>query len=109
MVIKIEKYPHSFCNIIEFNSWIDVENTKYSKFFAPCRYISDNGKILIMDKTERLNHQSYPSRMPSFFSDFKYSNYGLLNGNFVCHDYGDILCKKMTLQTKKVEWYTIDY
>jgi hypothetical protein len=68
---------------------------------------SPNGRVLIMRKTEPAPKTAYPEKMPAFFSDFKRSNYGLLEGRLVCHDYGTCLLATtgVTSRMKKVDWY----
>jgi hypothetical protein len=106
-VVKVEQDPHSFQNIHEWEVWRRVSETDYAKWFAPCKYISPNGQILIMERTVSLDKSKYPKNIPAFFTDTKYANFGLLKGKFVCHDYGIHLMHEqgMTKRMCKADWW----
>lgn len=90
-VIKLEGNAHSFQNILEWDLWHRVKSTEDKdliKWLAPCEMISPRGDVLIQRRTKTLPKNEYPDKIPSFLTDTKYSNYGMLNGKFVCHDYG---------------------
>lgn len=103
-VIKIEDSSANFQNIIEWETWKAVKGTDFEALFAPCRWISPNGIVLVMEKTIPTN--DLPARMPAFLADFKRGNFGLLRGQFVCHDYGSHLMLEngMTRRMRKVDW-----
>lgn len=106
-VVKVEQEPYSFQNIHEWEVWRRVSETDYSKWFAPCKYISPNGQILIMERTVSLDKSKYPKNIPAFFTDTKYANFGLLKSKFVCHDYGVHLMHEqgMTKRMRKADWW----
>ena len=54
LVIKIETEAGHFQNIIEWHTWERIERTRTAKWFAPCVRISDDGKILLMKRTQPL-------------------------------------------------------
>lgn len=85
-VIKFEDVAGSFQNIIEWEAWQNVCDTKWEKWFAPCCQISRAGCVLVQRKTTTL--QKLPKRVPSFLKDLKESNWGEYEGRPVCHDYG---------------------
>ena len=87
-VIKIER--SGFQNAVEREIWQATKDTQYGKWFAPVRHISGLGTILIMERTVPAPRSAYPKKMPAFLGDLKYSNFGLLRGQLVCHDYGTI-------------------
>lgn len=100
-----------FQNAIEWELWKIVKNTQYAKWFAPCVDISPNGVFLIQKKVEFPARARYPKLMPAFFSDFKYTNYGLLYKQFVCCDYGGLevlLCTGLTKRTRKAHWWELE-
>lgn len=103
-VIKIEDSVAHFQNVIEWQTWQEVKDTPYAKWFAPCRWISHSGSILIMEKTKPAPDKSYPDRMPKFLCDFKKTNYGMLGNRLVCHDYGLLLMRGLTPAMWKVKW-----
>ncbi len=87
-VIKIEERSGYFQNVVEWETWQRVKDTPLARWFAPCRWISPNGSVLIMERTRPAGDVQYPDRMPAFLCDFKRRNYGMLADNLVCHDYG---------------------
>lgn len=108
-VLKIEP-GFTSCNAIEASVWAEV---KYftnklewvKKWFAPVEWISPNGKILCMQKTEEKPNKKRPTEIPSFLSDVKPENYGWIGNNFVCHDYGHLWgVTNFKKQFKKVNW-----
>lgn len=106
LVIKHEYCGNRFQNAIEWEVWQTVKNTKYEKWFAPCQNISSNGVFLLQSKVEMIPKAHYPKKIPSFFADLKYENYGILNGKFVCFDYGTIhitSLNKSMKSTKMIE------
>lgn len=107
LVIKFEDSSGSFQNIIEWETWRRVQGTKFEEFFAPCEQISPCGTVLLQKRTTPVERDAYPKRLPRFLTDLKRSNYGRLDGRFVCHDYGTNLLMEygMTNKTNKVEWW----
>ena len=88
-VVKLQReYENS--NIIEFEVWCSVKDSPYSKWFAPCRWISENGKVLFQEKVEPItekNKHLIPEQIPYFFTDLKPSNFGFIKKQLVCVDY----------------------
>jgi hypothetical protein len=107
LVLKFETRSGSFQNIIEWETWQEVQDCKYAKHFAPCVDISHCGTVLIMKRTRPLVKEMLPKRMPEFLCDFKVANYGLLDGKLVCHDYGFTLLMThgLSKKTRKADWY----
>ena len=106
-VIKVETVAQKFQNIMEYETWQRVKETDLAKWFAPVECISPCGVVLVMRKTTEIPSEQYPRKLPKFFTDFKRSNYGLLNGQVVCHDYGTSLLLEhgMTKVMRSVEWW----
>ena len=90
LVVKIETASHSFQNISEWGVWCDLENedNPARKWFAPCHYISPCGIVLVQARTRPIEKSRFPEKMPSYFTDLKYQNFGLFEGRIVAHDYG---------------------
>ena len=87
-VIKLET-GGGFQNIHEHEVWRTVRGTKWEKWFAPVKAISPCGTVLMMVQTAKINdYTKLPRMIPSFFTDVKTENFGLLNNQIVCHDYG---------------------
>ena len=91
LVVKIETASYSFQNVAEWEAWGDLNDMagdSASKWFAPCYYISPCGAVLIQARTRPLDRSLFPKKMPSFFTDLKYQNFGTFEGRVVAHDYG---------------------
>lgn len=106
-VIKIEQ--SGFQNVVEREIWLATKTTKHAKWFAPVRRISGLGCILLMDRTLPAPRSSFPKKMPDFLGDLKYSNFGMLRGKLVCHDYGT-LCNFLhavpsRVKMSKAQWW----
>jgi len=114
LVIKIEEIAGDFSNVEEWTTWEVVQsNKKWKKWFAPCVYLSGGSNVLIQKKTAPIRLKSQlPKRMPSFFTDFKVTNYGIFNDHIVCHDYG--LAWKLrdvgfnNAKLEPVEWWDLE-
>lgn len=95
-------------NVREWDTWLSVAETKYAKWFAPCKEISECGRILIQKKcTLNISYDKFPKMIPAFFADLKYQNWGMLNGKLVCFDYALNLMKEtgINAKMKKANWY----
>lgn len=107
-VIK-HSHKDGFQNILEWEMWKNVQGTKYKKWFAPCVDISPNGHFLIQEKVEVIPKSQYPKRIPEFFVDLKYKNYGKIGKQFVVFDYGTMHIQlteiALTKKTKKANWW----
>ena len=106
-VLKFETSSGSFQNIMEWETWQEVEDCEYAEHFAPCEYISPNGVILIQRRTRPVVKEMLPKRMPAFFCDFKPDNFGLLDGKLVCHDYGysRLLTQGLSKKMRNADWW----
>lgn len=90
-VVKIETEGRAFCNSHEWSLWLEVQGTKWEKWFAPCLEIDAFGTALIQARTQPMSPEQWASfpRLPNFFADLKQENWGMLEGRPVCHDYGN--------------------
>lgn len=106
VVIKVETGAESFQNQMEWKLWNEVKDTPFEKYFAPCVHISPCGTVLIQKKVEMIPKKDYPDRVPHFFYDRKYQNYGLYEKRFVCFDYGThVITNGFTKKLKKADWW----
>lgn len=107
LVIKIETNARSFQNIEEYNTWNWIKDTDYAKWFAPVEFVSSCGILIMQKRTEPGPMLGYPSKMPAFFTDMKYQNFGWLGKQMVCHDYGINLLRNdgLTKRMRKVRWW----
>lgn len=105
-VIKFELESGHFQNVLEYQLWDHVQHTKFAKWFAPCRYISHCGRILIQDYAEPLAAIALPAEVPAFFTDLKPSNWGAIKGQPVAVDYGKhlMLERGMNGRMRKADW-----
>jgi hypothetical protein len=110
-VIKIEEGSQSFQNTMEWQLWEHVSYDKtLSRWFAPCVDISACGTVLIMKRTEPAQERQFPKKMPAFLCDFKRTNYGMLNGRLVAHDYGlptAVFDRGMTKRMRVAHWWNL--
>jgi hypothetical protein len=106
MVVKHET-GDAFQNMIEWEIWKAVQETPMKKWFAPCHAISPNGQFLIQSRVEQIPRKQYPKKIPDFFHDTKYQNFGMLNGKFVCFDYGtmNLIRENWNKKMVKVDWW----
>ena len=89
-VVKIEDSAGSFQNVIEWEMWDYFKDSDLGKrWLAPCWSISPCGTVMMQSRTQPLpKGYRLPKKMPVFLGDLKSSNYGLLKGRLVAHDYG---------------------
>lgn len=106
LVVKLEDQQRCFCNVYEHQVWEHVRGTDLAKWFAPVIRISAAGTVLTMRRTTPIRREELPSQVPVFFTDLKLENWGLLDGQPVCHDYGNhlLLEKGMTSRLQKATW-----
>lgn len=104
LVLKIETESRSFQNVLEWEAWQRLRDTEHAKWFAPCVSISSCGLILVQKRTMPALH--YPDTLPAFITDTHMGNFGTIDGQFVCHDYGaNLLMERgMTKRMVKANW-----
>lgn len=94
----------------EFATWEAVQFTKLSSWFARCHSISDYGSVLVQEWIPNIPAGQY--KIPSFFSDLKPENYGLVVGTkssqVVCRDYGLHLLREKGMKLSLVN-YKVTY
>lgn len=109
LAIKIEDRASSFQNIAELEVWNAVAHTPWAKWFAPVVQISGAGTVLLMRRTSPLREKELPNRVPAFFTDLKRTNFGILDGRLVAHDYGTfpavMLGAALNGKTRKAAWW----
>ena len=106
LVVKVE-LNHEwryFSNVHEMTFWDDHEHRKaVSKWLAPCKYLSPDGRILLQHRVEPLTRSLLPDRLPAFLTDLKPENFGWLNGRVVCVDYVFTI-PNPSLRLRKTDW-----
>lgn len=108
IVVKFEVSAGFFQNVQEWEMSKRLENSPMVRWIAPCISISGYGSVLIQARTTKPPADyKWPLRIPSWFTDTKKSNFGLLGGRLVCHDYAinrtvnGAFTKRMT----KADWW----
>jgi len=99
------KYEHNlaYCNVTEHLAWDTYRGTKLEKWLAPVVWMSADTRWLVMYKT--LPPYEWPVDVPRFFNDMSQKNYGVLDGRFVCHDYGSApFSSDYWMKNKKARW-----
>jgi hypothetical protein len=110
-VVKVEVNVHKgdFANVTEWRNYINNKEWKFlADFLAPCEAINQTGEILIQQKTAPLKRGEAPKEIPSIFTDTKKSNWGMLNGKPVCHDYAFMPIYFIVVggkKTKRPKWF----
>ena len=86
LVVKIANSQNGIrANYAEYELWQEIQSTKYNRYFVRMREMSGYGSILIADYVPDLPVGKY--KIPSFFTDLKRENFGLVGTQVVCRDY----------------------
>lgn len=108
-VVKVEVNHSTFQNVIEYETWEYAKDGPVERWFAPCLWISPGGRVLIQKRAKALpDNFKLPPRMPSFFTDLKPDNFGLIGRRLVAVDYGynRAIIAGLTKRTRAVAWNT---
>lgn len=110
LVVKIETEKHHWYNIEEFNTWNVIEHTKHARWFAPVVAIAGGGSMLLQRRTQPLRRDELPAKLPTFLTDTKSTNFGLLNGQVVCHDYGIHMLRERGMSSRMInaDWWDLE-
>lgn len=106
LVVKVENDDYRyFANVMEMKFWNDHEfYPRVAKWLAPCTHLSPDGRILLQKRADPLPRDfQLPEYMPSFLTDFKRENYGILNDQLVCLDYA-MTIPNPSIRPKKANW-----
>lgn len=109
-VVKIE-CASTFHNCYEHSIWFAARGTIWEKWFAPVHFISPLGRALVMTRTRepKKSDPPFPKVIPNFFIDVLYRNWGILDGRWVCHDYGHSKLLEVGLKGAKLVKSDITY
>lgn len=107
LVVKVESeinYRY-FANVLEMRFWNDHETDKrVAPWLAPCEYLSSDGRILLQRKAFPITDTAVlPRQVPSFLSDLKPGNFGILDGRVVGLDYA-MTIPNPSIRLKKAGW-----
>lgn len=89
-VIKIERdmSDGNFVNVAEWHNFVDNRYwDKMKVYLAECLMINHTGNVLVQRRVTQGQHDKYPEKIPSMFTDLKYQNFGWIGKRFVCCDY----------------------
>lgn len=82
-------------NVIEYEVYASLSESKQRKWMADCFYVSNSGITLIQEKLDiftSLSDPRLPKKVPRCFTDLKIQNWGVnKDGHVKCCDYGIIL------------------
>jgi hypothetical protein len=89
LVVKLVTVGNA--NTVEWENWRSLENAPtYSRWLAPCIAISARGDVMLQRRTTPVPPAQLPKRLPGWLTDIKPSNFGLLDGKIVAHDYNTL-------------------
>ena len=110
LVVKVERERRgwrSFANVKEHAVWWEWQNKPaVARWLVPCTQLSPGGLFLLQRRAQPLpSGFQLPAELPTFLTDLKPSNFGLIDDQLVCLDYAFV---NMSLPTRlrKVEWNT---
>lgn len=88
-VVKIQRNPGEFSNVIEYEIWSTVAySEEHKKWFAPIHWMSDNGKVIIQERVRPITDiNEVPDKIPHYFTDIKKENFGFIGNQLVAVDY----------------------
>lgn len=94
-VVKIAREDDASDNYVEWRIWSNVKYTTdgTKDWFAPCSWISSNGRVMLQRKTQPLKSREkhIPEKIPAYFTDIKEANFGWIGNQLVAHDYSHCL------------------
>jgi hypothetical protein len=104
LVVKVE-IDREFANVFEMKFWDDHQYyNKVAQWLAPCEFLSPDGKILLQQRCDPISRNyKLPDKLPSFLTDIKRNNFGILNGRLVCIDYAIVISNPST-RLRKAIW-----
>lgn len=110
-VVKIEHSPGKcgFANASEWVNYIQHKDWKgFGEYLVPCEAISETGQWMIQRRIKHRESEEYPKKIPSFFTDTKYTNFGWIGDRFVCCDYPHLIMG-IPLRMKLAKWWDVDH
>lgn len=106
LVVKVEhKFARFFANVLESRLWTDAEDhAPVARWLAPVEFVSPDARLLLMRRADPVPADyRLPDKVPSFLSDVKRDNFGILDGRLVCIDYA-LTTPDMSLRLKRAYW-----
>lgn len=107
LVVKVEYNTayRDFANVKEMAFWCDNQYYKpVAKWLAPCEFLSPDGRLLLQRRADPVPlSYKLPDKVPSFLTDLKRENFGMLDGALVCLDYS-MAINSPSARLKKAQW-----
>jgi hypothetical protein len=108
LVVKVAKSRAGIrANIEEFNTWESVQFVNgVNSYFARVHSMSQFGSVLVQEYAPNIPAGKY--KIPSFFTDLKADNFGLVVGakksQVVCRDYGVNLLREKGMKINLINF-----
>lgn len=108
LVVKVANCKAGIrANIEEFNTWESVQFVNgVNSYFARVHSMSQFGSVLVQECVPNIPAGNY--KIPSFFTDLKAENFGLVVGakksQAVCRDYGINLLREKDMKINLVNF-----
>lgn len=108
-VVKLEIRGFAGTNYAEFAVWTYLQDFGCGQYLAPCVEIANGGSVMLQLRTTPVTMEELPTRIPSFLTDLKLTNWGKLpDGRVVCHDYASafpiLIQRGATNRMKRARW-----
>jgi hypothetical protein len=108
LVVKVEKHTERdrrFHNMLEYYCWTQHAHCKpIHQWLAPCEDMSPDGRILLQKRARPLHDtDKLPEQLPTFLTDLKRENFGMLDKRIVCIDYAYYVTTTST-RLRKANW-----
>lgn len=107
-VVKIDCSNVS-ANNLEWQIWHEIAYVeKMKRWFAPIGTMTTCGRVMLQRRCKTgIPYDEYPKKIPDFFTDLKYENWGMLDGKMVCFDYAStkLLDFKFDYKLVPAKWW----
>lgn len=107
-VVKVDCSNYN-ANSNEYHIWEQLEYVeKMNKWFAPIKLLTTSGRVMLQRRCKTgLAYDDYPKKVPEFFTDLKYQNWGMLDRRWVCFDYASTLLLELNynFKLKNAKWW----
>lgn len=107
-VVKID-CSNVMSNNMEWQIWHEIQFIdKLQIWFAPVTSMSTSGRVMLQRRCKTgIPYNQYHLKIPDFFTDLKYENWGMLNGKMVCFDYASTKFLDLSMNYKLVsaKWW----
>lgn len=106
-VVKVDHNTdfRDFANVREQKFWDDNQYYQpVAKWLAPCEFLSPDGRVMLQMKCDKIPTDfELPEKLPTFLTDVKRENFGILKGQLVCFDYA-LHIATPSVRLRKATW-----